>query len=559
MKNKILCFMLAFLTLFNCIVPQFGYVYAADVDNSILVVDGYAFDVTTGTIEAYYEGLGDGSADIIIPTEIENVQVVAIADDAFADCDSLASITVVGDEDSITGAPWGSTAEIIWIDELPSDESVTETETTTATATGVMGTTLSANVLDVDYGISVMSATTEVATFDITVPTSMPITVSADGTVKTSSDFSITNNTNGVIFVDSVQVDTLNSWSIVDFDTDFSKEKVNLKQFGLKINGDEVSTSGAITSANVADWDMAGEDETIGITYDANIAVQGDDISEKIANVTFTLAWDTEPGPDVPITDYYVYTYNNTLQGYLVSLTDDFKTALNNNSTFTDSAGNVWKAGDPLPNIGSTYGDYNVAGVSNMFNGCSTVTKLDLSLWDTSNVLWMHNLFDGCTSLETVDLSSFITSKTTSMSYMFRYCSSLKALDINHFSVTNVTSMDYMFYSCSTLTELDLSTWKTSSLIYMAWMFANCKSLTSLDVSNFYTAKVTSVTYMFYYCSSLTELNISSFDLDSTDSLYHLFWYSNNLTKIYVKNETIKTLLEDYASIVTDTEIIVGY
>ena len=47
------------------------------------------------------------------------------------------------------------------------------------------------------------------------------------------------------------------------------------------------------------------------------------------------------------------------------------------------------------------------------------------------------------------------------MSYMFYRCSSLTEIDISGFDTSNVTSMIGMFYYCSNLTNLDLSGFDT--------------------------------------------------------------------------------------------------
>ena len=43
------------------------------------------------------------------------------------------------------------------------------------------------------------------------------------------------------------------------------------------------------------------------------------------------------------------------------------------------------------------------------------------------------------------------------MSEMFKYCKSLTNLDLSSFNTTNVTNMSHMFYRCESLTNLDLS------------------------------------------------------------------------------------------------------
>ncbi len=44
----------------------------------------------------------------------------------------------------------------------------------------------------------------------------------------------------------------------------------------------------------------------------------------------------------------------------------------------------------------------NVTVMMNMFNGCSSLTSLDLSRFNTSNVTDMYNMFSGCSSIKTI-------------------------------------------------------------------------------------------------------------------------------------------------------------
>jgi surface protein len=75
---------------------------------------------------------------------------------------------------------------------------------------------------------------------------------------------------------------------------------------------------------------------------------------------------------------------------------------------------------------------------SYMFDTCQSLTKLDLSNFDTSNVTDMQSMFYNCQSLTTLDLSSFDTSNVTDMFSMFQWCSKL-TLDCSHWNVDKVT------------------------------------------------------------------------------------------------------------------------
>lgn len=79
-----------------------------------------------------------------------------------------------------------------------------------------------------------------------------------------------------------------------------------------------------------------------------------------------------------------------------------------------------------------------VKGMFRMFQGCSSLTSLDLSSFDTSCVTDMEAMFDSCNALTRLDVSSFDTSRVTNMVGMFRNCRSLRSLDLSSFDFSNV-------------------------------------------------------------------------------------------------------------------------
>ena len=92
------------------------------------------------------------------------------------------------------------------------------------------------------------------------------------------------------------------------------------------------------------------------------------------------------------------------------------------------------------------------------------------------------------------------------MGYMFSGCSSLTSLDVSNFNTSNVTNMGDMFRGCSSLTSLNVSSFDTSNVTRMYNMFSGCSSLTSLDLSSFDLLKVTSYSSFLYNCTKLTEI-----------------------------------------------------
>ena len=95
-----------------------------------------------------------------------------------------------------------------------------------------------------------------------------------------------------------------------------------------------------------------------------------------------------------------------------------------------------------------------------MFHGCSSLSSLNLSTFNTSKVIGMYDMFSGCKSLTSLDLSTFNTSNVKDMVSMFAGCSSLSSLDLSAFSTSSVGSdgrlngcID-MFKECSNLNEV---------------------------------------------------------------------------------------------------------
>ncbi len=171
-----------------------------------------------------------------------------------------------------------------------------------------------------------------------------------------------------------------------------------------------------------------------------------------------------------------------------------------------------------------------------MFNECSSLTNLDLSHFDTTNILDLSYMFRNCTNLTEVNLSNFITSKVTTMAVMFKDCTNLQNLDVSKFDTSNVTNMTYMFMGCSSLDELNVSNFNTSKVTDMRSLFYGCSNLTSLDVSHFDTSKVTDLGYLFYGCSKLTTIDVSHFNTTSAKIMFSMFSGCSSLTSIDVSN-----------------------
>ena len=129
----------------------------------------------------------------------------------------------------------------------------------------------------------------------------------------------------------------------------------------------------------------------------------------------------------------------------------------------------------------------------------------------------MTYMFNGCSSLTTLDLSSFNTSKVTNMKTMFQNCSSLTTLNLSNFNTSSVTNMTYMFNKCSSLTDLNLSGFNTSKVVDMSRMFSECSTLTT--TINIMNVDTTTYTSMFYGAATDSGAKITVNYTSATSSL----------------------------------------
>ena len=154
----------------------------------------------------------------------------------------------------------------------------------------------------------------------------------------------------------------------------------------------------------------------------------------------------------------------------------------------------------------------NLDNCVEMFMGCSNITYIDLSNFNTSSVTEMGSMFQGCSSLKSIDLSNLDTTQVEDMSSMFDSCSLLTTLNLSNFDISHVRNLGYMFYDCSSLKSLNLMNFYTSQSTNLQSMFQGCSSLISLNLSNFNISSTTGISNFLEGCSSLEILDLSSIE-----------------------------------------------
>jgi surface protein len=193
----------------------------------------------------------------------------------------------------------------------------------------------------------------------------------------------------------------------------------------------------------------------------------------------------------------------------------------------------------------SSFDTKNVRAFCQMFERCSSLEQIiGLNNFNTSSAAGNYSgqngfsdMFSGCSSLTAVDVSSFDTSNGVYFSNMFNGCSSLVKLDLSNWDIPKALNLNSTFADCTNLIEIKgLENWNPTSLTSCYETFKNCKSLTSLNLSSFGAAKFRDMQFMFYGCSRLSNIDISSFNTSSLIGTKEMFYGCSNLRAIYVSD-----------------------
>lgn len=456
----------------------------------------------------------------------------------------------------------------------------------------------------------------DTSNISVTVPTSIPCTMMADGTVVAPSGLTIVNSGDAVV-MDAYTADAMGN--AVDFTLDIGGTRA-LSRTGGK---DSAPASGIDFSSgskelrlkvskldrkiNAALMDKASSGGTdmlkLGFKFSEKalqgvVSISGDTtVGSTLTATTSNLQADAKPsyqwyrdGSAIPGATGGTYTTVEADAGHeiICKVTDSsgrYSGVLTSNvitpvqpepvafAVFSadDSSLNFYKR----PNVPEAGTRFEGKTATEVYTGIETNRwfgyerpwdSRSASIWSTKVVdviqpEYTTSWFKDCSNLISVDLRKLDTSNVKKMDQMFWGCSSLRTLDVSGFNTGNVDTMASMFDGCSNLVELDVSGFNTSNVTEMGAMFSDCSRLRTLDVSGFDTSNVTAMQVMFGGCSSLEELDVSGFNTSKAVKLWSMFKDCSSLKKLDVSGfDTSKadTLKEMFSGCSTLTELDVS-
>lgn len=173
-------------------------------------------------------------------------------------------------------------------------------------------------------------------------------------------------------------------------------------------------------------------------------------------------------------------------------------------------------------------------------SNCSNIADVaEVIIDDTITALTCANLFDGFTNLQNItNLSNLDTSNVTSMASMFNNCSSIESIDLSMLDVSNITNVSSMFKNCSSLINVNISNLSSATNINkISNMFDGCEKLEELDLS-WISRTITNRTHFLRNCSSLNRIIVNELSSNFINSVGLIGnWKNTSTNELYESNE----------------------
>ena len=198
-----------------------------------------------------------------------------------------------------------------------------------------------------------------------------------------------------------------------------------------------------------------------------------------------------------------------------------------------------------------------------MFMDCTKLTTVRADDWDVSHIETFTTIFMGCSSLQYFYANNWNVTGIPSGGVLWSFfngCSSLTSVDLSTWTTPSdfPITMGYFFQSCSKLVSVNLSGWSMNS---HENMFTNCSSLRTIIAKGI---SSTSANNLLTSLNSVTNgtITISTIDGGEVDTSYAtgLGWTVNIATaKIIAKYkfttsiDTLPTFNTGYTYVVSDT------
>ncbi len=204
-------------------------------------------------------------------------------------------------------------------------------------------------------------------------------------------------------------------------------------------------------------WDDMSANDEINISHDVEFSNDGG------------TTWTTITAGDDKVIEKHATLSGNDFQ-YIIRTNEDITFF---NTDYEGGFGECNFTGDMVVIGGAT-----LTTGSQMFEALSSITTIDVSELDTSNMTSFYKMFGICKSITSLDLSNFDSSSVNTMEFMIAVCNNLESVNFSGFDFSNNKNFHYMFYNSYNLICItNLNT--ESSDANRSDIFALCTELTA--------------------------------------------------------------------------------
>ncbi len=262
-------------------------------------------------------------------------------------------------------------------------------------------------------------------------------------------------------------------------------------------------------------WETANDSSFIGyenyLTLTAETAGSTVALNKNGSPTNISIQYSTNNG-----STWSTYTIGNTITLSSVGSNVKFKgnnlgVTTNTSSYYYFSMTGKIAASGSVTSLANGHGDtYGVLGNGKMyvflFKNCTSLTKANIELADSSNTYMYYGMFYGCTSLVEAPAIPIRSIGSYGCSYMFYDCTSLKVAPKIMATSMNTYACMRMFHGCTSLIvppELPATTLNTACYQYM---FNGCTALTTAPALPATTLAQYCYSSMFNGCTALVNV-----------------------------------------------------
>jgi hypothetical protein len=142
-----------------------------------------------------------------------------------------------------------------------------------------------------------ITATVDATTFDVTVPTILPVEIGSDGsaTIADEGTYAIVNSSAGAIEITDIQVTAATGWTHVKAD-DLKSAAIDSKKFAFYINGNDTKVANTATLISSFSNTFIKAGGNLAFDYNVKVSPSSKDLGSAtskvtVATVVFTLGW----------------------------------------------------------------------------------------------------------------------------------------------------------------------------------------------------------------------------------------------------------------------------